>query len=132
MTDDTAPPSPPEPPDEAPDGTLGGYLSLHRRPPAFLGSDGYPYTVSMETEKTPNLLAPFCAYLVFPRWAPTGAGILGHLETPTLRECRSRQEAEAFLGSLTLRQVQALLEEALKAASTRDDPHASENPRSSE
>lgn len=132
MTEDAPAPFPLEPPDEAPDGTLGGYFSGHGRPPAFLGSDGYPYTVSMETEKTPNLLTPFCAYLVFPRWAPTGAGILGHVETPTLRECRSRQEAEEFLGSLPLGRVQELLEEALKATPTRDDFNASEDPRSSE
>ncbi|MGW8268722.1 MAG: hypothetical protein ACWGSQ_20320, partial [Longimicrobiales bacterium] len=56
------------------DATLQGYLRAHHRPPAFEGLDGHPYTVSMEVEKTPNLAAPYSGYLVFPRWADTGAG----------------------------------------------------------
>jgi len=94
--------------------TLGGYLRHHHRPPAFQGSDGYPYTVSPEVEKTPNLLAPFSGYLVFPRWAESGAGIVGHLETPILLEERSREDAEASLGSMTLVEVRDLLEEAIQ------------------
>ena len=68
----------------AADGTLGGYLSHHSRPPAFEGDDGHPYTVSVEVEKMPDLASPFSGSLVFPRWADTGAGIVGHLETPLL------------------------------------------------
>lgn len=96
-----------------PDGTLGGYLQIHNRPPAFGGSDGHPYTVSIEVEKTGNLVAPYNGYLVFPRWAQTGVGIVGHVETPTLASCRSQAEAERRLGDLTLLDVQRLLEEAL-------------------
>ena len=96
-----------------PDSTLGGYLRTHNRPPAFGGSDGHPYTVSIEVEKTGNLVAPYNGYLVFPRWAQTGVGIVGHLETPTLASCRSQEEAERRLGELTLLDVQHLLEEAL-------------------
>lgn len=96
------------------DTTLGGYLAHHNRPPAFQGTDGHPYTVSAEVEKTPNLMAPFAGYLVFPRWAETGVGIVGHLETPILLEERSREKAEASLGTLTLIQVQDLLEEAIQ------------------
>jgi hypothetical protein len=115
---DTPPTEGPEraPPDSPPvgDATLGGYLSHHHRPPAFQGSDGHPYTVSLEVEKTPNLLAPFSAYLVFPRWAETGAGIVGHLETPILLEETSREQAEASLEALTLLEVRDLLEEAIR------------------
>jgi hypothetical protein len=68
----------------------------------------------MEVEQTPNPLAPFSGYLVFPRWAETGAGIVGHLETPILLEEASRGELEASLGALTLMEVQALLEEAIQ------------------
>ena len=96
-----------------PDGTLGGYLRVHSRPPAFGGSDGHPYTVSIEVEKTGDLTAPYNGYLVFPRWAETGVGIVGHLETPTLASCRSQADAERRLGELTLLDVQRLLEEAL-------------------
>jgi hypothetical protein len=96
-----------------PDATLGGYLRLHDRPPAFEGPDGYPYTVSMEVEKTPNLRAPFAGYLVFPRWAETGLGVVGHVETPILLERPTRQEVEADLGALTLTEVRVFLDEAI-------------------
>jgi len=101
-------------PEAGVDATLGGYVSLHHRPPAFQGSDRHPYTVSLEVEKTANLLAPYSGYLVFPRWAENGVGILGHLETPILLEESSREGAEESLGSLTLLQVQRLLEEAIQ------------------
>jgi len=116
MTDDPnpigtegAPPSS----DRGVDETLGGYLSHHNRPPAFEGSDGYPYTVSLEVERTPNLAVPFSGYLIFPKWAETGVGSGGHLETPILLEESSRAAVEGALGALTLLEVQALLEEAL-------------------
>ncbi len=100
--------------DRGVDETLGGYLSHHNRPPAFEGSDGYPYTVSLEVERTPNLAAPFSGYLVFPKWAETGVGIVGHLETPILLEESSREAVEGALETLTLFEVKALLEEALQ------------------
>jgi hypothetical protein len=117
MPDKPQTPGPPSLSDTSETGsdvTLGGYVSLHKRPPAFQGSDGHPYTVSLEVEKTPNLLAPYSGYLVFPRWAETGVGIVGHLETPILLEERSRPGAEASLGALTLPEVQALLEESIQ------------------
>ena len=96
------------------DGTLGGYLRHHNRPPGFEASDGYPYTVSVEVEKTPNLLEPFSGFLVFPRWADTGVGIIGHLETAMLRHGKSREDVESALGALTLLEVNRLLEEAIR------------------
>ena len=95
------------------DGTLGGYLTLHDRPPAFEGPDGYPYSVSMEVERTGSPTAPFLGYLVFPRWAQTGVGIVGHVESPTLTECRTEGEARDRLGSLTLSEVRQALVDAL-------------------
>jgi len=105
------------------DGTLGGYLSQHSRPPAFEGSDGHPYTVSPEIEKTPNLLAQWSGYLVFPRWALTGAGIIGHLETPILLEDTSREDVEEKLGALTLLEVRDLLEDAIAGQDRSRDRH---------
>jgi hypothetical protein len=96
------------------DSTLGGYFAVHDRPPAYAGSDGHPYTVSLEVEKTTNLRAPHAGYLVFPRWAQTGVGIVGHVETGTLCECASHDEAIEKLGELTLHEVQALLAEAIE------------------
>ena len=95
------------------DTTLGGYLRVHDRPPAYEGSDGHPYTVSLETEKTGNLRAPWAGYLVFPRWAQTGVGIVGHVETGDLVQAATAEEAAEALAALTLHEVQALLEEAI-------------------
>ncbi|HUF75863.1 MAG TPA: hypothetical protein VMM35_06275 [Longimicrobiales bacterium] len=110
MASDTPPGTRPD------DSTLGGYLDVHSRPPAYDGPDGHPYTVSLEVEKTSNLRAPYAGYLVFPRWATTGVGIVGHVETPTLCEGTSPDEATRRLGELTLHEVQRLLWEALQRA----------------
>lgn len=97
------------------DTTLGGYFRVHNRPPAFEGSDGHPYTVSLEVEKTGDLRAPFHAYLVFPRWADTGVGIVGHVETGTLFQERSKEAALEALGAMSLGEVRAALDEAVDA-----------------
>ena len=104
-----------EEPEHTPDQTLGGYFSVHNRPPAYEGTDGHPYTVSVEIEQTSNLRTPYSGYLVFPRWAQTGVGIVGHVETPTLCEGASSEDVTGQLGQLTLYEVQALLEDAIKA-----------------
>ena len=98
---------------EAAEDTLGGYFSFHSRPPGFEGPDGSPYTVSVEIEKTPNLETPYSGYLVFPRWADTGAGIVGHLETPLIRHGRSAEEVRAEMEALTLLEVHDLLRDAI-------------------
>ncbi len=103
------------------DATLGGYLRKHDRPPAFEGVDGQPYTVSIEVERTANLVAPFLAFLVFPRWAETGVGIVGHVETPVLCEGSSRDEVLKHAGDLPLLRVKELLDEAV-ARRAVDDP----------
>jgi hypothetical protein len=109
-------PDEPTPPD---DSTLGGYFRVHSRPPAYEGPDGHPYTVSPETERTSNLRAPWSGYLVFPRWAQTGVGIVGHVETAVLVEGSSEEEVTRALGELTLFDVQRLLEDAVAA---QEDP----------
>jgi hypothetical protein len=99
--------------EEALDQTLGGYLEVHTRPPAFSGSDDQPYTVSVEIESVENLAAPYVAFLVFPRWAETGLGIVGHLETPVLWDGKSRDEVQERAHSLSLAEVKRLLDEAV-------------------
>ena len=108
--------TPPEPDSQDPtaDATLGGYFGVHDRPPAYEGSDGHPYTVSVEIEKTGDLTAPYAGYLVFPRWAQNGVGIVGHVETPTLASGISEQNVAAALGELPLLEVQQLLEAAIE------------------
>lgn len=97
-----------------PDATLAGYFREHNRPPAFTGRDGEPYSLSMETEKTPDLAAPYEGYLVFLRWASGGLGVVGHLETPTL--CRGKTEEDALgkLGELALLEVKRHLDDAIE------------------
>jgi len=95
------------------DTTLGGYFRVHDRPPAFEGSDGHPYTVSVETEKTGNLRSPVEGFLVFPRWAQSGVGIVGHVETAILTQSASIEDATDTIGRLTLYEVHALLEDAV-------------------
>ena len=107
---------PADDPDIPQDGTLGGYFDVHDRPPAFEGPDGHPYTVSLEVERTGNLMAPYQAYLVFPRWAQTGVGIVGHVESATLAECRSEEEALERLGRMSLLEVQQVLVDAVAEA----------------
>ena len=99
---------------DAPDVTLGGYLEVHERPPAFTGSDEQPYTASVEVESVENLAAPYVAYLVFPRWAGAGLGIVGHVETPVLWEGRSRDEVRDLAHALRLSDVKRLLDEAIQ------------------
>ena len=102
-----------DPPD-SPDSTLSGYLGVHNRPPAFEGVDRQPYTVSVEVEKSANLRAPWVGYLVFPCWAETGLGIVGHVETPVLWEGKARDEVEGLVGDTPLIRVKELLDEAIR------------------
>ena len=122
----------PDPSERPADGTLGGYFEVHDRPPAFEGSDGHPYTVSLEVEQTPDLRAPYHGYLVFPRWAQTGVGITGHVESPTLVEARTTQEALDGLGALALIAVQGELEQAIRRSTqpaTASSPSPETPPR---
>lgn len=95
------------------DCTLGGYIAVHSRPPAFEACDGSPYTASIETERSADLRAPVAGYLVFPRWAETGLGIVGHVETPLLWKGPSREAVVEMAGAVSLNEVQRLLNEAV-------------------
>ena len=97
-----------------PDATLGGYLEHHNRPPAYEGADAHPYTVSIEVEQTGGLRAPYSGYLVFPRWAETGLGIVGHVETDVLVTGTTAEEVERKLGELSLEAVKERLDEAIR------------------
>ncbi len=111
------------------DGTLGGYLTVHSRPPAFEGCDGQPYTVSAETEGSPNLKSPVRGYLVFPRWAANGLGIVGHLESPLLWEGPTRGAVMEKAGAMSLHEVQRRLNEAIvRKAEVEDGSEASGGP----
>ena len=102
------------------DATLGGYVATHGRPPAFEGADGSPYTVSVETERTPDLSSPVAGYLVFPRWADNGMGVVGHAETPLLWWGATRDEVRTQANAMTLMQVKRILDGLLAAPATAD------------
>lgn len=102
-----------KPGDSENDCTLSGYFSVHNRPPAFEACDGCPYTVSIETERSGDLRAPVAGYLVFPRWAETGLGIVGHVETPLLWKGPTREQVVEQAGAMDLLEVQRLLNEAV-------------------
>ena len=103
-----------------PDGTLGGYFSVHDRPPAFTGADGQPYTVSVEVERVASLTRPFVGYLVFPRWAATGLGVVGHVQSPVLMEAQLAEEIQAEMAELPLERVKELLDEAIRRTGRGD------------
>lgn len=96
-----------------PDLTLGGYIAQHDRPPAFEGSDGQPYTVAVEVEETGEPERPFVAFLLFLRWAATGAGIMEHLESADVATGATTHEAEHAALDLSLFEVKAALDQAI-------------------
>jgi hypothetical protein len=98
--------------------TLGGYIDKHNRPPAFEGVDGQPYTVDLDTEATNDPARPFAAFLVFIRWAATGAGIMDHVETPNLAYGQSDAEARAAALEFTLYEVKSELDAAIRNKKT--------------
>lgn len=109
-----------EPRSEVEDSTLGGYFSVHSRPPAFEGCDRQPYTVSLEIEQVADPRAPYVGYLVFPRWAETGLGVVGHVQTDILCEGRGRDEVREMLGVLDLTRIKVLLDQAITRKHDQD------------
>jgi len=99
---------------ELPDLTLGGYLAEHLRPPAFLGIDGQPYSVDVDVEETGDPDRPFVAFLLFLRWAATAQGVLEHLESGDVAWGRTPEEARAAALELTLYELKAELDAAIR------------------
>ena len=97
----------------AKDVTLGGYIDTHDRVPAFEGSDGQPYTVDVDTEPTGDGERPFAAFLVFIRWAATGAGIMDHVESGDVAFGGSEEAARQAAMDLSLFEVKAELDAAI-------------------
>lgn len=98
----------------AKDITLGGYIEKHTRPPAFSGIDDQPYTVDIDIEETGDAARPYAAFLVFLRWAETGAGIMEHTESADVAFGASPEAARARALELTLYEVKAELDAAIQ------------------
>lgn len=101
--------------------TLGGYLEKHDRPPAFLGADDRPYTVAVDVEATDEAEAPFVAFLIFVRWADTGAGIMGHIESGDVARGETEEAAREAALALTLFEVRAELDDAIAGGAAEHD-----------
>jgi len=95
----------------APDLTFRGYVETHDRVPAFEGSDGQPYTVDIDTEETPA--GDWAAFLVFVRWAATGAGIMGHVTSEDVARADTEDEAREAALALTLYELKTELDRAI-------------------
>ena len=99
--------------DDLPDGTLGGYLDKHARPPAFGGSDGAAYSVEMlvvSREDDDDLPEAFAGALLFVRWSADGAQAVGHLETHYLVHGASRANVKAELAAILLVDIKGQLD----------------------
>ena len=99
-------------PEDAKDMTLGGYVGEHNRAPAFEGADGQPYTVDVDVEHDAGT-PPFAAFLVFIRWAATGAGIMDHVESGDVARAATEDEARRGAMDLSLYEVKAELDAAI-------------------
>lgn len=97
-----------------PDVTFMGYVETHDRVPAFEGADGQPYTVDIDTEETGDPDRPWAAFLVFVRWAATGAGIMGHVTSEEVAYSATEHEARSAALELTLYQLKSELDQAIE------------------
>ena len=95
------------------DMTLAGYVEEHTRAPAFEGVDGQPYTVDVDVEHDPDRMPPYAGFLVFIRWAETGAGIMDHVESGDVAAGATEDEARRAVMELSLYEVKAELDAAI-------------------
>lgn len=95
--------------------SLGGYIEKHDRVPAFEGRDGQPYTVDVDVEEDDtDADAPFVAFLMFIRWAATGAGIMDHLESGDVARGATEEAARHAAMELSLYEIRAELDAAIE------------------
>jgi hypothetical protein len=92
--------------------TIGGYMSVHDRPAAFEGSDGFSYSVEILIEQTnDNEQEPWNAFILFVKWARIGAqSPEGHLESDYLESGATEEDARRHLGEMPLNLVKLLLD----------------------
>ena len=96
------------------DATLGGYLARHKRPPAFAGSDGKPYSVEVYVDDEPGADGRFGAAVLFVRWSDAGDVPVGHLESGHLASGATAAEAAERVRSLTLHDVKDELDRLIE------------------
>ena len=87
--------------------TLGGYVAVHTRPPAFAGVDGGAYTVDVAVDDTGG-------YLIFIRWEGEPPGIGGHLESDYLVRGTDESMVRAAIDRLSLLDVKQTLDALIR------------------
>ena len=102
------------------EGTLGGYLRRHQRPPAFGGPDGRAYSVGVLVDDAPNADGRYGAGVLFVRWSPAGDVPDGHVETDWLVYGETQAAAKRALHGLTLHDLKLQLDRAVEAQ--REEP----------
>ncbi len=95
------------------DATLGGYLDLHDRPPAFEGSDGAAYSADLYVDDTPDADGRYGSAVLFVCWSDSGDRPVGHVETPILGFGATAEAAAAKVRSLSLYEVKEHLDRAI-------------------
>ncbi len=95
--------------------TLGGYMALHDRAPAFTGADGRAYSVAPWVDEHPDERGRWPGALLFIRWSPGGDEPDGHLETDWLVHGADPGDARERLGAYSLYDVKAMLDECIAA-----------------
>jgi hypothetical protein len=98
-----------------PEFTLAGYMTTHERAAAFGGVDGNAYSCAIYVGPEPDQRGLFGAALLFVRWDAAGEHPTGHVETDYLAWGRTRDEAERRVGTLSLYDVKAALDEAIRS-----------------
>ncbi|MEK6687060.1 MAG: hypothetical protein AABZ01_01220 [Gemmatimonadota bacterium] len=95
-------------------------MRKHDRAAAFTGSDGQPYSVGLWVDDAPDDLGRYGAALLFVRWSAGGDRPVGHVETECLAWGGTAAEAEARVKALSLYDVKAALDEAIRARGDRE------------
>jgi hypothetical protein len=93
----------------ADDSTLGGYVDVHGRPPAFEGTDGKAYSAGIYSDDDPGPDGRFGAALLFIEWSERQEPV-GHLETEFLIYDTDAVAAEAAVGRMSLDAVKSALD----------------------
>jgi len=103
------------------DATLGGYLRLHQRPPAFGGPDGRSYSVGVLVDDAPDRQGRYGAGVLFVRWSVAGDTPDGHVETDWLVFGASPADAKRALHALTLQELKIQLDRAVRVRQEQPD-----------
>ena len=98
---------------QPPDATLGGYMERHDRPAAFEGLDGAAYSVDVDVEPLDDGTG-VASFLLFIRWADTGAGIMDHRESDDVAVAPTEAGARAAALALPLERVKQILDDTIR------------------